>query len=64
MSIIITGFTSEIGKSLVKGYIKKKKTVFCLGRKNEVFLDSEDLNVKSFSFLIQFKSFELISDYR
>ena len=60
MTIIITGFSSDIGKSLVEGYIKEKKTVFCIGRKNEFFLDSDNVEFQKFYFLdFNSNSFEL-----
>ena len=41
MAVVLTGFTSEIGKALLKEYINQGKTVFCLGRKDETVLQDK-----------------------
>ena len=56
MSIILTGFTSEIGKALLERYVKEKKTVVCLGRKNLESLNKvKNIDFKKF-FFIDFNS--------
>ncbi len=61
MSIILTGFTSEIGKALLLRYAKEKKTVFCLGRKNLVFRNHDITNesIKFFQLDFNSNSFQL-----
>ena len=61
MALILTGFTSKIGKAILKKYIHEGKLVYCLGRKDEDFAGEDiDLNLKKF-FSLDFSSnsFEL-----
>ena len=37
MAVILTGFTSKIGRALLKRYINEGHTVFCLGRRDDDF---------------------------
>ena len=61
MALILTGFTSKIGKAILKKYIHEGKLVYCLGRKDESFAGEDiDMNLKKF-FSLDFSSnsFEL-----
>ena len=56
MALILTGFTSKIGKAILKKYIHEGKLVYCLGRKDVNFeVEDIDLNLKKF-FSIDFNS--------
>ena len=56
MSVILTGFTSKIGLALLKKYLKKGDTVYCLGRKDcELPEDKNKKNLRKF-FRLDFNS--------
>ena len=49
MALVLTGFTSEIGKSILKKYINDGHKVYCLGRKDESFSgDNININLKKY----------------
>ncbi len=49
MCLVLTGFTSKIGKSILYKYINDGKEVYCLGRKNENFSgENININLKKF----------------
>ena len=55
MSVVLTGFTSSIGKEILGNFVKEKKHVFCLGRKGNHDYESFYDDYKSF-FHIDFQS--------
>ena len=59
MNIVLTGYTSLIGKALLDQFISEKNYVFCLGRKKYQNENSSEEKYKNFFYLdFQSKNFE------
>ena len=56
MSVILTGFSSSIGKALLKDFLDKGTNVFCLGRRDISNVDYTNYGSLKRFFLLDFKS--------
>ena len=61
MSVILTGFSSSVGKAILDKFVNEKNHVFCLGRNKNKINDSFDDQYTSFFYLdFQSKNFCII----